>query len=187
MPIFNRGDHAGCAAIYISSARRAIDLASDDDAAVLQRGLEEARCSTSHSAKAWALRNAFDEIRQSRTRASTPSRGDRNTSDSCGNRLEAETVMKSVALRAKAAIHVGVPLFNQGDVTGCVCEYTRCCKGIVVQMRAASLDRAGQDVCSDVCSSVERALSSTTAQNSQRDHAWQLRYALDKVIDASGG
>ena len=182
MPIFNRGDHAGCAAIYTSAARRAIDLASDDDAAVLQRGLEEARCSTSHSAKAWALRNTFDEIRQSRTRASTPSRGDRSTSDSCGNRREAETVMKSVARRAKAAIHVGAPMFNQGDVAGCVREYTMCCKGIVVEMRAASLGRAGEDVCSNV----KRALSSTTAQTSQRDQAWQLRYALDKVIDISG-
>lgn len=182
MPIFNRGDHAGCAAIYTSAARRAIDLASDDGAAVLQRALEEARRSTSDSAKAWALRSAFDEIRQSRTSDVTPSRDDCSTSNSCGNRRAAEMVMKSVARRAKTAIHVGAPLFNQGDVTGCVREYTTCCKGIVVEMRAARLSRAGQDA----CSSIERALNSTAAHTSQRDQAWQLRHTLDKVIDASG-
>ena len=136
---------------------------------VLRRALDEARRSTSQSAKAWALRKGFDTIRQSRSR-----QGPCDPSS--------PTTRVSVASRAKAAIQVGAPLYNKGDVSGCVREYRACCKALVVQLRATALGRKGQDA----CASIEQALSPTVAQKSQRDQAWQLRYALDKVIAAAG-
>ena len=142
----------------------------DGDAAVLRRALEEAKHCASQSAKAWALRRAFDTIRQSRTRHGP-------YSDPSG------PATTSVASRAKAAIQIGAPLYNKGDVSGCVREYRACCKALVVQLRAAALGRKGQDA----CASVELALSPTAAQASQRDQAWQLRHALDKVIAAASG
>ena len=63
-PIYNRGDHAGCAQIYASAAEEAVQVAGDDGetCAMLRAALQQARLSATPTSAAWALRHAFDAI-----------------------------------------------------------------------------------------------------------------------------
>jgi uncharacterized surface protein with fasciclin (FAS1) repeats len=63
-PLFNGGDHDGCARLYEATARMMLQLSHEDLSLVDRHDLETAMAKPAHdgSTKAWNLRYAFDRI-----------------------------------------------------------------------------------------------------------------------------
>jgi len=89
--------------------------------------------------------------------------------------------LKSAARRARTAIAQGVPLFNKGDIAGCVRVYQQCCQSIVEDLAPASVSSSMRLV-GDIRGTLLAALAS---RSQDRDRAWALRSALDRVIAAA--
>ena len=89
--------------------------------------------------------------------------------------------LKAAARRATTAIAQGVPLFNNGDIAGCVRVYQQCCQSIVEDLAPASVASSKQFV-GDIRSAMLAALAS---RSQDRDRAWALRIVLDRVIAAA--
>ena len=78
-PIYNRGDHAGCAALYRETAVAALALALAGDALAVAARLDVALArsqSLDSTGAAWALRYGFDDLLQAAAATSFPQTAD---------------------------------------------------------------------------------------------------------------
>lgn len=77
------------------------------------------------------------------------------------------------------AIARGVPLFNEGNVEGCVAVY-----GITAR---ALIGIGADNVPADVVRGLRRTLDEANATHDARDRAWALRRGLDAALERLGG
>jgi transforming growth factor-beta-induced protein len=77
------------------------------------------------------------------------------------------------------AIARGVPLFNEGNVEGCVAVY-----GITAR---ALVGIGADNVPADVVRGLKRTLDEANAMHDARDRAWALRRGLDAALERLGG
>ncbi len=73
-----------------------------------------------------------------------------------------------------AAIERGVPMFNHGNVEGTTMTYSRAARALLADADLNTMER----------NRLELGLSSSEHSSTARESAWQLRYALDDVIES---
>lgn len=78
----------------------------------------------------------------------------------------------SVARRLEAAIEVGAPLFNSGDVTGCVRAYEAAAAELLGSAAGVLAEAARDDL----------ARAVATPASDARARAWDLRHVFDRIL-----
>ena len=182
-PLYNEGNHEACFRIY-ESAILDLDRTMPGCAAgrgALKDGLKVAAARKGPTAKAWALRDAFDgmlEVLERRGGVRTTTEPARVIRAVPHHELAliatcSEEAIKSIRDGISAAIALGAPLFNKGNSEACFRVY---------QGAALELNRTVPK-----CPGAKRALNDgvdrANAAGSADASAWAMRDAFDGLLD----
>jgi serine protease Do len=177
-PLYNDGNHEACFRIYeaaILDAERSLPGCAAVKSA-LQEGMQHARGKTGATAKAWALRDAFDGMLEliERTKEDLPAvsrqvpKHDVEMVATC----DAESVQAIVRI-IESAISLGAPLYNEGNAEACFRVY---------QGAALDISRSARS-CRGAQRALEEGMAKANAASPAEEKAWALRDAFDGLLD----
>lgn len=180
-PLYNEGNHEACFRIYEGTAfdvRRKLKKRCRKASSALMDGVEIAGKAGDYTAKAWAMRDAFDGLLAAIDRKRGPAlpavpkrqvpRHDLSLLDGCSD-ADVQTIYDAIG----GAIDVGAPLYNQGNAEACYRVYA----GAALEL-TRGLAR---------CEGPKRALADGLARARSAGtpvaKAWAMRDAFDGLAD----
>ncbi len=197
-PIFNAGSVAGCARIYLHTARGlAADLEAKDPepghalfCLVLTELVDalagiDADPELDAEGRAWALRRCYDRILMARHTAEAVESLDTLFEDlrRAGRPLTASLAYDVISL----AVSHGAPVYNAGSHGGCARIYLCCARGLLERLpcelpRAEAPDASPTEAL--VRSSLPPLLDEAEVRLEQEatELAWDLRHAFDAIV-----
>lgn len=178
VPLFNRGDRAGCFRVYRECASQLISSrqAEGRSAAVLSSALQQAEAFAGGSQgqtagqQAWIMRRALDAV----LALPNDSKPTTNTSPSSSSSSRSPTGI------LRQAISMGVPVYNSGDLKGCADIYLAAARLAIKAMVGGSSAPEG------LAEAVQQA-SAQAGTGNHGDAAWTLRRAFDTLLAAGDG
>ena len=172
MPLFNGGDHAGCATLYRRAAAEllSLQLVTGKPERMLRKAVAQATRGDA-TKNAWALRHALDAA----AAAGLP--------DDCSSHKDgaiasvprgegSSSRQLTVADTIHAAIDIGVPAFNAGDHELCARIYADAASTLTT----AEISEAAK----------ERLVAASQTHGDSTKRAWALRHALDSCLKTEG-
>jgi len=182
-PLYNDGQHEACYRIYESTSREIKRKVAGcaPAAAALDAGMERAEQLGDYTAKAWAMRDAFDGLldviaRRARTKTTTlPTPPARHVPHHALELLADCSPARVTKLRStiQAAIDVGAPLYNDGQFDACFSIYETTVKALTKSL----------DGCTGVKQALGTGLREAGAQRGSVAKAWALRDAFDGLLE----
>jgi serine protease Do len=183
VPLYNDGQHEACYRIYESTGREIKrKVAGCTPAAqALDAGMERADRLGDYSAKAWAMRDAFDgllDVITRRARANPrklPAPPPRHVPHHALTMLadcSPEAITK-LGRTIQSAIEVGAPMYNDGDYDACLSIYETTVKSLTKSL-------AG---CAAAKQALGAGLREADARRGSVAKAWALRDAFDGILE----
>lgn len=182
-PLYNEGNHEACYRIYESTILeldRSMPACANARGA-LKDGLKVAEGKTGATAKAWALRDAFDGLIDVLERSELGA-----AADPAAKVVRAvphhelsliatcsDEALKRVEDGIASAIELGAPLFNKGNVEACFRVY---------QGAALELNRTVPK-CPGVKKALNDGVTKANAAGSADAKAWAMRDAFDGLLE----
>jgi len=180
-PLYNAGDIAGCEAVYRSLYD---DLLADPSvgsdprlSAVLREQMAKLR-PRDPDHNAWQLRFGMDAIVSLDASDSVSSWGSQPSSSDSVPMAPPPLSLQAVRQRIMAAIEIGAPRYNAGDVAGCAAVYRSLYDDLLGDPSVAA---------SPAVSSILRARLAALLPGNDKANAWQLRHGMDEVLAMPGG
>ena len=184
-PLYNEGNHEACYRVYAATAldvnRKLANCAGPKR--VLLDGVERADMLAAWPDKAWAVRDSFDGLLDVMQRAAAKHRKNTESVSEAPRNVPQHTLalldgcshenLKYVANAIAGAIHIGAPLYNQGNIEACYRVY----EGAVydVSRNAAA--------CNGPNKALNAGLKEAANRRNYTDKAWALRDAFDGVLE----
>lgn len=185
-PLYNEGNHEACYRIYAATT---LDINRKKDSCpgpkqALMVGITNADKISDWTKKAWAMRDAFDGVlnviqRSMADKNEKPTATDQKTSRHVPHHDlsmlndctpgDLQTIHDAIA----SAIHIGAPLYNQGNIEACFRVYEGAILDVTSRMKT----------CKATTAALNDGLKNAKARPRYIDKAWALRDAFDGVID----
>jgi hypothetical protein len=179
-PLYNDGHHEACFRIYQGTAlelQKKMTGCTGGKRA-LGDGVERASRAKDDTAKAWAMRDAFDGLldvvaRKNAPAASGPRRRDIPHHETSMIKNCSRPDIEAVANAIVSAIDIGAPLYNQGNHEACFRVYEGAILNVVENKKG----------CAPLKTALRAGLGRAAAEKNYTDKAWALRDAFDGVLD----
>jgi serine protease Do len=177
-PLYNDGNHEACYRIYSNAALALDHKVSGCGGAkgALLQGVKRADELESFTAKAWAMRDAFDGlidvIERRRDEKAAPVRAvpqhPAAMLDGCS-----KDELRQLGAAISDAIESGAPLYNDGNVEACFRIYQGAALSAQQQLKR----------CDGPKKALEAGINEAARRGSYADKAWAMRDAFDGLID----
>jgi hypothetical protein len=184
-PVYNDGNHEACYRIY-SNAALALDHKVNGCSGArtaLLAGVKRADGLEGYTAKAWAMRDAFDGVLdvigrkrdQEKALPPVPTRNVPHHPISLLDGCSAEEA-RQVAVAIEDAIESGAPLYNEGNVEACFRIY----QGAALTVQHQTKRCAGPK------KALDAGINEAARRSSYADKAWAMRDAFDGLLEVIG-
>ena len=178
-PLYNEGNHEACFRIYHGAALELTNNLSQCAAVrtALRHGMSTAEKLDGHTARAWAMRDAFDGVlnaieHKGAPRAFAPKREVPKHPVSIVEGCPADGIAEVVGA-IESAIESGAPLYNQGNPKACFLIYS----GTAYKVKHRNKD------CGGLVKALEAGVERASTLEGDEAKAWAMRDAFDGVLD----
>jgi S1-C subfamily serine protease len=188
-PVYNDGNHEACYRIYSNAALALDHKVSGCSGArtALLAGVKRAEGLEGYTAKAWAMRDAFDGVldvigrkrdQEKEKAAALPPVPTRNVPHHPLSLLDGCSAeeMRQVAVAIEGAIDNGAPLYNEGNVEACFRIYQGAALTVQHQMKR----------CTGPKKALDAGINEAARRSSYADKAWAMRDAFDGLLEVIG-